>query len=178
MASFSEPVHIGAHEYVDGELGANNRVDKVVGEASNLWCPRTGDLKLLVKCFVSIGPGNLGKKVAEGNVLRLLSNTLVAIATEAGGNDRQVYGAMATRVQRETLLPLQCLEEYQDQGTIEAAMDDCLEQQEQKFQLRECARNLEQKQSLYIGRFVLVERVWVIALDRSRLSSATDFAAS
>jgi len=80
--SFFEPVHIGARKYVDGALGANNPVDEVEGEASNLWCPETGDLKPLVKCFVSIGTGNPGKKAIESNVLKFLSKTLVAIATE------------------------------------------------------------------------------------------------
>ena len=37
--TFFDPVKIGARKYVDGALGANNPVDEVEGEASNIWCP-------------------------------------------------------------------------------------------------------------------------------------------
>src|SRR5688572_2215858 len=47
---FFDPVSIGARNFVDGALGANNPVDQVEWEASNIWCPETGDLKPLVKC--------------------------------------------------------------------------------------------------------------------------------
>lgn len=53
-------------------LGANNLVDEVEGEASNVWCPETGNLKPLVKCFISIGTGNLGKKQFEDNIVKFL----------------------------------------------------------------------------------------------------------
>jgi predicted acylesterase/phospholipase RssA len=55
---FFAPVSIGARKFVDGVLGANNPVDKVEGEASNIWCSETADLKPLVKCFISIGTGS------------------------------------------------------------------------------------------------------------------------
>src|SRR5436189_5660079 len=80
--TFFEPVSIGDRSFADGGLGANNPVDEVEGEASNIWCSETGDLKPLVKCFISIGTGNPGKKAIESNVLKFLSKTLVAIATE------------------------------------------------------------------------------------------------
>jgi hypothetical protein len=47
-------------------------VDEVEGEASNVWCPETGNLKPLVKCFISIGTGNLGKKQFEDNIVKFL----------------------------------------------------------------------------------------------------------
>lgn len=41
---FFDPVSIGARQFVDGALGADNPVDEVEGEASNIWCSETGDL--------------------------------------------------------------------------------------------------------------------------------------
>ena len=58
--TFFDPVSIGDRTFADGGLGANNPVDEVEGEASNVWCSETGDLKPLVKCFISIGTGNPG----------------------------------------------------------------------------------------------------------------------
>ena len=133
-------------------------MDEVEEEASNLWCPETGDLKPLVKCFVSIGTGNPGKKAIESNVLKFLSKTLVAIATETEKTAdrfvarwRQHYDeSRYFRFNVHQGLQEVGLEEYQEQGAIEAATDDYLEQQEQKFQFRDCVRNLKQKQSVYI----------------------------
>ena len=138
-------------------------MDEVEGEASNLWCPETGDLKPLVKCFVSIGTGNPGKKAIESNVLKLLSKTLVAIATETEKTAdrfvarwRQHYDeSRYFRFNVHQGLQEVGLEEYQEQGIIEAATDDYLEQQEQKFQFRNCIRKLKEKQSVYIESFCI-----------------------
>jgi hypothetical protein len=59
---------------VDGALGANNPVDEVEGEAANIWCSGTSELKPLVKCSISIEAGNPGKKAIEDNMLKFLSN--------------------------------------------------------------------------------------------------------
>jgi predicted acylesterase/phospholipase RssA len=50
--TFFDPVSVGERSFADGGLGANNPVDEVEGEASNIWCVETGDLKPLVKCFI------------------------------------------------------------------------------------------------------------------------------
>lgn len=39
---FFDPVSIGARRFVDGALGANNPVDEVEGEASNIWSDTGG----------------------------------------------------------------------------------------------------------------------------------------
>lgn len=67
--TFYDPVSIGARKYVDGALGANNPVDEVENETSNM-CPNTRDLKPLVKCFISVGTGNPGKKAIDDNMLK------------------------------------------------------------------------------------------------------------
>lgn len=87
--TFFDPVTIGARKFADGGLGANNPVDEVEGEASNIWCSNTGDLKPLVKCFVSIGTGNPGKKAVEYNMLKFLSGTLVELATQTENTEKK-----------------------------------------------------------------------------------------
>ncbi|KAG4427748.1 hypothetical protein IFR05_016767 [Cadophora sp. M221] len=52
-----EPVKIGNCLFSSGVLGANNPVEEVEREAANIWCEETGDLKLFVKCLISIGTG-------------------------------------------------------------------------------------------------------------------------
>lgn len=78
---FFNPVSIGAREFEDGALGANNPVDEVEGEAGKIWSPNEGDLKPLVKCFVSIGTGNPGKKALKDNIFAFLSESLLQIVT-------------------------------------------------------------------------------------------------
>jgi hypothetical protein len=61
---FFDPVEIGARVFVDGALGANNPIDEVENEASDIWFPESGtsDLQANVSCFLSIGTGDPGKK--------------------------------------------------------------------------------------------------------------------
>ena len=155
---FFGPVSIGARQFVDGALGANNPVYEVEGEASNLWCSETGDLKPLVKCFISIGTGNPGKKAIEDNMLSFLSKTLVRIVTETEhtesrfiANWRQHFSEKRYfRFNVDHRLLAVGLAEYKERGTIESATDEYLKHQAQKFQVRDCVQNLRQKQSVYI----------------------------
>jgi hypothetical protein len=87
--TFFESVNIGDRSFDDGGLGANNPVDEVEGEASNIWCSETGDLKPLVKCFISIGTGNPGKKAFEDSVIKFLGQTVVEIATETENTEKR-----------------------------------------------------------------------------------------
>lgn len=158
---FFDPVSIGSRQFVDGALGANNPVDEVEGEASNIWCSETGDLKPLVKCFISIGTGNPGKRAIEDDVLKFLSKTLVGIATETEETERKFIARWAKhfdekryfRFNVEQGLQEVGLAEYQEQGTIEAATDEYLKHQSQKFRVRDCVQNLRLKQSVYIEDF-------------------------
>jgi predicted acylesterase/phospholipase RssA len=86
--TFFDPVAIGDRSFADGGLGANNPVDEVEGEASSVWCSETGDLKPLVKCFISIGTGNPGKMAFEDSMIKFLSETLVQIATETENTEK------------------------------------------------------------------------------------------
>ncbi|KAI1806932.1 FabD/lysophospholipase-like protein [Daldinia bambusicola] len=107
--TFFDPVNIGARKFADGALGANSLVREVEGEASNIWCPNTGDLKPLVKCFVSVGTGNPGKKPINSRIFKFVSQTLVELATETEktekdfiSNWRQHYDESATSASMST----------------------------------------------------------------------------
>jgi predicted acylesterase/phospholipase RssA len=158
---FFGPVSIGSRRFVDGALGANNPVDEVEEEASNIWCPDTGDLKPLVKCFISIGTGNPGKRVIEDNIFKFLSKTLVAISTETEETERKFIARWAGHFDKKRFFRFNVeqglqnvgLAEYQEQGLIEAATYEYVTHQNQKFRVRDCVQNLRQKQSVYIEDF-------------------------
>ena len=158
---FFDPVSIGARRFVDGALGANNPVDEVEGEASNIWCPETADLKRLVKCFISIGTGKPGTKAIEDNLLKFLSKTLVDIATDTENTERRFIANWRQhydekryfRFNVEQGLQRIGLAEYQERGAIEAATESYLNYQAQKFRVRDCVANLRQKQSVYLQTF-------------------------
>ena len=152
------PVSIGARQFADGALGVNNPVDEVEEEAVSIWCSETGDLKPLVKCFISIGAGHPGTKAIDDDKIGALSKTLMGIATETEEKAnrfitrwRQLFDER--RYFRFNVQPgLQGvgLAEYKEQDAIEAVTHGYLSQMEQRFQVRDCVLNLKQKQSVYI----------------------------
>lgn len=152
---FFDPVSIGARHFVDGALGANNPVDEVEGEATNIWSPNTGDLKPLVKCFISIGTGNPGKKALEDNIAKFLSKSLVGIATETEETERKFIARWAKHYDEKRYFRFNVdqglqevgLAEYKEQGRMEAATGEYLQHQAQKFRVRDCIKNLQQKQN-------------------------------
>src|SRR5690606_20441016 len=144
-----------SRKFVDGALLANNPVDEVQLEASRIWCPETGDLKPLVKCFISIGTGNPGKKAIQDKAFSFFSETLVAIVTAteqkeanfianwAGHFDKKAY----FRFNVEQGLQEVGMAEFKEEGTIDAATQEYLDHQNQRFRVRDCIENLSQKQS-------------------------------
>jgi predicted acylesterase/phospholipase RssA len=169
---FFDPVTIGARQFVDGALRANNPVEEVEGEAANIWCSDTGDLKPLVKCFISIGTGSPGKKAVEDKMFRLLSKTLVGIVTETENTAVKFADRWAKRLEEmiyclfnvEQGLQEVGLAEYKEQGRIEAATDGYLRQREQKFKLGRCAQNLQQKQSTYTPKISANRRLKLLMI--------------
>jgi hypothetical protein len=146
---------------VNSALGANNPVDEVEGEAANIWCSETSELKPLVKCFISIGTGNPGKEAIEDNMLKFLSGTLVRIATETENAERKFVARWAKHYDKNRYFRFNVdqglqqvgLAEYKEQGRIEAVTDEYLRHQAQKFRVRDCVQNLRQKQGVYIKDF-------------------------
>ncbi|OCK92590.1 phospholipase [Cenococcum geophilum 1.58] len=151
--SFFDSVSIGARIFVDGALGANNPVDEVEGEALNIWCPQTGDLKPLVKCFISIGTGNPGTKAIKDSIIRFLSETLVRIATETEYTERKFIARWRRHYDEKCFFRFNVdqglqevgLAEYKEEGTIEAATDQYLGHLAQRFRVRDCVQNLGQR---------------------------------
>ena len=136
---FFGPVSVGARQFADGALGANNPVDEVEGEASDIFCSDTGDLKSLVKCFVSIGTGTPGKKAVEDNLLKFLSKTLVEIITETEETAKRFVARWRQHYERNRYFRLNVeqglqdvgLAEYTEQGRIETATYQYLDHQQQ-----------------------------------------------
>ncbi|QGJ00614.1 hypothetical protein CEK26_002058 [Fusarium fujikuroi] len=80
--TFFNPVSIEGMKFVDGALGANNPVDQVEEEAMEIWCPATGNLQPLVKCFISIGTGRLPTYNIDDRVDKFIG-ALAKMATDA-----------------------------------------------------------------------------------------------
>ncbi|OGM48646.1 hypothetical protein ABOM_002049 [Aspergillus bombycis] len=153
--SFFKPIQIGARTFVDGALGANNPVEEVEREATNIWCSTSANLKPLVKCFISIGTGNPGKKALEDSAPKF-AKALVDLATETERTAERCLerwrvefeGNRYFRFNIDHGLEGVGLEEFQQRGLLEASADEYLRSQEQKIRLRECVANLQVRSSL------------------------------
>lgn len=127
------------------------------GEAGNIWSPGDGDVKPQVKCFISIGTGNPGKKILEDNLLKFVSQTLVSLVTETEKTEKAFIARWAKhfddgrffRFNVDQGLQDVSLAEYKEKGRIETATDEYLTHQAQKFRVRDCVENMRQKQSVY-----------------------------
>ncbi|OAG43855.1 hypothetical protein AYO21_02082 [Fonsecaea monophora] len=152
---FFDPVSIGARQFMDGALGVNNPVEEVKGEAADIWCAESGDVKPLVKCFISIGTGNPGKKAVKDNLLKFLSKTLVQITTETEQTAKRFSSDWRKHLDQNRYFRLNVeqglqdvgLAEYKEQGRIEEATHQYLDDQHQISRVRHCVANLKQKQS-------------------------------
>lgn len=159
--TFFEPVSIGNRKFADGGLGANNPVDEMEGEASNIWCLETGDLKPLVKCFISIGTGNPGKKAFDDSMIKFLGQTVVDIATETVNTEKKFVARWAGHFDSKRYFRFNVeqglqdigLDEYKRVGAMEAATSSYITDTAQKFRVRDCIHNLRLKQSVYIEDF-------------------------
>ncbi|KAE9372602.1 FabD/lysophospholipase-like protein [Stipitochalara longipes BDJ] len=134
--TFFEPVNIGNRMFAGCGFGANNPVDELEVEASNIWCSETGDLRPLVKCFISIGTGSPGKKAFEDSMIKFFSQTVVDIATETENtenteNTEKKFNAKWAKSFDENRyfrfnvdqgLQSIGLDEYKKRGAMEAAM--------------------------------------------------------
>lgn len=159
--TFFEPVSIGNRTFADGGLGANNPVDEMEGEASNIWCADDGNLKPLVKCFISIGTGNPGKKAFDDSMIKFLGQTVVDIATETTNTERKFVARWAGHFDSKRYFRFNVeqglqdigLDEYKRVGAMEAATSGYITHTTQRFRVRDCVQNLKLKQSVYIEDF-------------------------
>lgn len=156
--TFFEPVIIGNRTFADGGLGANNPVDELEGEAANIWCSKSGDVKPLVKCFVSIGTGNPGVKAFEDSIFKFLARTLAGIATETEETEKKFIARWRKHFDENRYFRFNVdqglqtigLDEYKEKGAMESATERYLVHQAQKNRVRDCIQNMRLKQSVYI----------------------------
>jgi hypothetical protein len=155
--TFFEPVNIGFRSFADGGLGANNPVDEMEGEASNIWCPETGDLKPLVKCFISIGTGNPGIEPFKDSMINFAAHTLLQIATETEYTERKFIARWVKHFNEKRYFRFNVeqglqdvgLHEYKKQGLIQSVSEKYLTHAERKCKVMDCIQNLKLKESVY-----------------------------
>ncbi|KAI1356632.1 phospholipase [Xylaria sp. FL0043] len=151
-----EPVSIRGRSFVDGALGANNPVNEVENEASNIWCPDTGELKPLLKCFVSIGTGKPDPEPMQDTV-KGLAKTVGNIATETEATARHFIGRYRRHYDENRYFRFNVegihrigLTEHTEGHRILAATELYLDDQARQFRVRDCVANLRQKECVYI----------------------------
>ncbi|KAH6705720.1 hypothetical protein EV126DRAFT_490229, partial [Verticillium dahliae] len=132
-----DAVQIGARHFVSGALGANNPVKWVQSETAAIWCAESRDLKSLVKFFVSIGTGNLGKVPIDDRIDN----------SEFINRWRQHHGA-GRFIQFNVEQGLQGvgLAEHDKRGVIETATGQYMDEATLESCVRRYVRNLNQKQ--------------------------------
>ncbi|KAF4337763.1 calcium-independent phospholipase A2 [Fusarium beomiforme] len=147
--TFFDDVSIGGMKFVDGALGANNPVDQVEEDAMEIWCPKTGNLQPLVKCFISIGTGSLPAYNIHDRVDKFV-NALAKMATDA---ERTAEGSIKRwrqhfeqgryfRFNVDRGLQTVGMKEYRKKGEIKAATDLYLDSQAQSVLVKKCIGNL------------------------------------
>ncbi|KAJ5774501.1 hypothetical protein N7457_009397 [Penicillium paradoxum] len=153
--TFFEPVSIGDRSFADGALGANNPVEEVEGEASNIWCHETAELKPLVKCFISIGTGHPGINPFEDQMFEFLGRTLVQIATETENTEKRMIARWASHFDKKRYFRFNVdqglqgigLNECEKKGAIDSATEEFLRHLTQKFRVRDCIQNMGLKEN-------------------------------
>lgn len=159
--TFFEPVHIGQRTFADGAFGCNNPVDAVEEEAREIWCPEMEDLPPLVKCFVSIGTGHPGTKPFPNGLFEFLRDTLLRLSTETENTERKFMGRWVQQYVNKQYFRFNVdqglqdigLQEYQQNGLIQAASENYLTHTTRRVEMRNCIANLRLKKSVYIEDF-------------------------
>ncbi|KAF2148035.1 phospholipase, patatin family protein [Myriangium duriaei CBS 260.36] len=147
--AYFDRVMIGNDVYIDGSLGANNPVEEVEHEATNIWAPTTRELKPLVKCFLSIGAGSDGKRYASDTAYSALSfftNVTMKVAsgteaTEKRFADRWYDGRRYFRFNVQEGLRDVGFDEHTKLGLIAGATEDYLLHPAQRFNVIESRRH-------------------------------------
>ncbi|KAI0543597.1 WD40-repeat-containing domain protein [Xylaria curta] len=175
--TFFNPVVIGTRTFVDGALWANNPVDEVEREATDIWCSESGELTPLIKCFISIGTGNSGLKPVKDRRLTSLVETLARITTETEGTARKSMARFRGLLEKgryfrfnvEQGLQHVGLEEFRAAPVIEAATEDYLDSQERQAKVTSCVANLIHKENMANANLEKHMKVQLTALDKKCL---------
>ncbi|KAL2029337.1 hypothetical protein VTO58DRAFT_108529 [Aureobasidium pullulans] len=153
--TFFPPVSIDGRSFADGAFGANNPVDEVEGEASNIWSPAKRELQTLVKCFISIGTGAPKMQGFEDGVPGFLSKTVPGIALETEATERKFIARWARHLDEKRYFRFNVeqglqdvgLAEFKMKGDIKGVSEAYLTHTEQKSRVRDCIENMSTKQN-------------------------------
>jgi hypothetical protein len=142
-------------KYVDGAIGANNPVSQVEDEAANIWCEETGELKSILKCFISIGTGHADVIATRDKSLRDLAQSIAKVATETrktneefSGRYRALIDSRFFRFNVETGLQDVGLEEFEQEPLIDARTRLYLDDHSSQKRVRTCVQNLRLKKCM------------------------------
>ena len=150
--SYFKPVAIGSCEYVDGALRHNNPVLEVEAEAQSIWSLDQGNLKPLVKCFLSIGTGTPEAAALSSNFAKL-AKSLLSIVTDTEEANKTFQNLWRRHMKDNRVFRFDVakglekvrLDGYEQQGTMKAATSDYLDNTVQQLRLQACAENLMEK---------------------------------
>jgi hypothetical protein len=145
---------VDGSSFVDGALGANNPVVHVEEEAANVWCDNTGEIKPLVKCFVSIGTGNQGIRSVTDKGFKGLLQSLQGEATETEATNQQfeqrwreqMDTGRCFRFNVNTGLENVRMAEYRERDQIRQVTATYMEKRDTWRRVQACADNLRRKE--------------------------------
>lgn len=137
---FFDPVRIGNREFVDGAFGANNPIEEIEEEATDIWCNETRELRPLVKCILSIGTGSPARVPVDNKMLKFLSQTLVRMATKPESTERRFMARWCNQSNTQRYFRFNVeqglqgvhMNEYQKRSVIESATHAYLHHSGQK----------------------------------------------
>ncbi|THZ57772.1 hypothetical protein D6C86_06890 [Aureobasidium pullulans] len=180
--TFFPPVSIDGRSFADGAFGANNPVDEVEGEASNIWSPAKRELQTLVKCFISIGTGAPKMQGFEDGVPGFLSKTVPDIALETEATERKFIARWAWHLDEKRYFRFNVeqglqdvgLAEFEMKGDIKGVSEAYLTHTGQKSRVRDCIENMSTKQNQTDIDFALTLKIHVarIAMQQSQEKAA------
>lgn len=156
---YFDPVAIRGRHFVDGALGANNPVEQVEAEASDLWSPESTAVQRLVKCFVSLGTGSRSPKPVERSLSKFLSKTLPRIVTERHHTALKFMARWKQPYKEKRYFRFEVdqglqdtkLHHYKSNDLIEAATERHLRDPTHKSEILYCAQNLSSKKGLVLA---------------------------
>ncbi|KAF2128690.1 phospholipase, patatin family protein [Dothidotthia symphoricarpi CBS 119687] len=152
--TYFSDIGIAGSKFVDGAFGANNPTFEVEEEASELWCGGTGDLKPLVKCFISVGTGALGVRSVSDKGMKHLVETLQKEATQTETTNQRFLFHWSQGVEKGRVFRFNVdqglqnvkLQEYEQQDLIQASTSTYLHERGTIGRVKECVENLRMKQ--------------------------------
>ncbi|KAJ5298955.1 uncharacterized protein N7443_007075 [Penicillium atrosanguineum] len=153
--TFFEPITISDETFVDGATGANNPIQHMWSEAADVWGLQDNQLENNIKCLVSIGTG-IPSLEAFGPGLKDVARALksIALETEAtAGIFRKHHTQLfqsdkAFRFNVVRGLENIGLEEASQLGAIKAATRNYVQMEEVLVDIKKCASNLQERESV------------------------------